>query len=209
MLKTTKITLAPIPHGLLFGSLAIMLGIFTLFIAILLNFRKYRQSEGARQMIKSPVDTLTMTLFALALYLVIIFRIGHLSFGAIDEPLRILGGLLFLLGTAVNLWGRKVLGDNWSDQIRIRESHTLITNGPFRYVRHPLYASIMLMQFAAALVYTNVAVFAINLLFYIPMMNYRAAQEEKALTETFHNYLEYCNSTGRFWPKFGGRHESR
>jgi len=49
-----------------------------------------------------------------------------------------LGGLLF------TVWARVRLGSNWSGTVTIKEDHELITSGPYRFVRHPIYTGLLL-----------------------------------------------------------------
>lgn len=48
-----------------------------------------------------------------------------------------LGGLLFAV------WARLILGSNWSRSVTIKQDHELITRGPYRLVRHPIYTGIL------------------------------------------------------------------
>jgi len=50
-----------------------------------------------------------------------------------------------LAGLAVMLWARVVLGRNWSADVTLKEGHELITGGPYRWVRHPIYSGLLLL----------------------------------------------------------------
>jgi|SRR6185437_15625468 protein-S-isoprenylcysteine O-methyltransferase Ste14 len=54
------------------------------------------------------------------------------------------GVLLTAAGLALAFWARYHLGRNWSGQITLKEGHTLICTGPYRYLRHPIYSGILL-----------------------------------------------------------------
>lgn len=49
------------------------------------------------------------------------------------------------LGLAGALWARRTLGANWSASVRLRAGHELVRRGPYRFVRNPIYSSILLM----------------------------------------------------------------
>jgi protein-S-isoprenylcysteine O-methyltransferase Ste14 len=52
---------------------------------------------------------------------------------------------LVALGLAVAIWARRVLGDNWSGTVTVKEGHELVRHGPYRRIRHPIYSGILLM----------------------------------------------------------------
>jgi protein-S-isoprenylcysteine O-methyltransferase Ste14 len=57
------------------------------------------------------------------------------------------GCILGLLGA---LWARATLAGNWSSNVTFKQSHELIVRGPYRFVRHPIYTSLLLMIMATA-----------------------------------------------------------
>jgi protein-S-isoprenylcysteine O-methyltransferase Ste14 len=54
-------------------------------------------------------------------------------------------GLLF------SVWARRRLGSNWSGTVTIKESHELVTGGPYALVRHPIYTGLLVAIFGSAL----------------------------------------------------------
>jgi protein-S-isoprenylcysteine O-methyltransferase Ste14 len=115
--------------------------------------------------------------------------------------LRVAGLTLMLFGAGYNIWGRLYLKNNWADHVRIYDDQTLITTGPYRWVRHPLYASLIWMFYGAALAYLNPLAAIETALIFIPAMHYRSNQEERALAATFQQrYTAYRQRTGRFFP---------
>ena len=55
------------------------------------------------------------------------------------------GTVLTVLGLFGAMWARIYLGRNWSGYVTYKEDQTLVTSGPYRYVRHPIYTSMILM----------------------------------------------------------------
>lgn len=55
-----------------------------------------------------------------------------------------LGAALTLLGLLFTVWARIYLGRNWSGVAAVKADHELITGGPYRYVRHPIYSGLAL-----------------------------------------------------------------
>ncbi len=181
--------------------LAIPAGITILTGAILINFLRYRPEEDKRAFQLSSVDTLSMSLFAAGAAGLITLKWGMFSAGSFKTVIQAIGLLLFYGGILVNLFGRKWLGANWSDQIRIRQTHVLVQSGIYRWIRHPLYASTIGMLLGAGLVYTNALVLALTLLAFVPMMIFRARQEETQLAAIFPEYADYRQQAGMFLPR--------
>jgi len=181
--------------------LAIPVGISILALSICINFLMYDSNEPRKVFRASPVDTLTMSLFAVGASLLVTFRIAEFPAWGLSTAYVVSGLTLFYAGIAVNLAGRWSLGPNWSDQIRIRQKHTVVQRGIYRYIRHPLYASTIAMLLGAGLVFRNGAVLGTTALIFIPMMIYRARQEEANLIEALPEYADYRRRTGMFLPK--------
>ena len=56
------------------------------------------------------------------------------------------GGLLLAVsGAALAIFSRAMLGRNWSATIQLKQGHELITSGPYRLVRHPIYTGLLLL----------------------------------------------------------------
>lgn len=193
-------------------SMTLSMCVTVLFMAIAVDFLMYNKEDGrVKREKRSIVDTMTMTLFFLGFYLLIRFRIGEIPADmmggvATERTLAVIGSLMVVSGTVVNIAGRFNLGANWANHVRIYEDHSLVQTGMYRYVRHPLYASIMLMFFGAVVVYRNLAGLMAVCVIFIPFMTYRAKQEEKLLKERFMGYESYMAQVGRFFPKLSSAH---
>jgi len=94
------------------------------------------------------------------------------------------GVLLLLLGCGFAVWARFVLGRNWSGIVTVKEDHTLITRGPYAWVRHPIYTGILL-----ALLGTAVTLGTTMNLVEVPVIAFalwlKLRTEEKFMFETF------------------------
>ena len=100
------------------------------------------------------------------------------------------------------LWTVSHLGKNLTDTVVTRRAHTLITSGPYRWVRHPFYLGICGGIIADSLATANwfVAVTGIALL---ALLVARTDCEEAKLLERFgDDYQTYMARTGRFWPRW-------
>lgn len=112
-----------------------------------------------------------------------------------------------LLTVAVLLFWRSHadLGRNWSPSLQIREGHTLITDGVYRSIRHPMYAAVWLGGMAQTLLLQNWIAGWAGLVLFLPMYIFRVPREEQMMLEQFGEaYREYMNRTGRVVPRLGG-----
>ena len=95
------------------------------------------------------------------------------------------------------------LGKNWSITLEIRETHKLVTDGLYQYVRHPMYSAFWLWAIAQALLLPNwiaglAGLVGVGLLYFS-----RVAKEEKMMRENFGaEYEAFCARTGRVFPVF-------
>ena len=111
-----------------------------------------------------------------------------------------LAGVIFCVaGLAFAVWARVHLGTNWSGTPSMKEGHELITSGPYRLVRHPIYTGMLLAIFGSALVGGVVwlavfIVFTANFLYRIPL-------EERYMMQLFPDqYPEYKKRTKALAP---------
>ncbi|TAK97054.1 isoprenylcysteine carboxylmethyltransferase family protein [Patescibacteria group bacterium] len=95
--------------------------------------------------------------------------------------------------------GRLSLGKNWSANIVIKESHELVTSGPYAYVRHPIYSGLILMVLGVVLYVDTLGWLAFFVIFFLGAY-YKARKEEKILTDHFPGYLEYKNKVKALIP---------
>lgn len=61
------------------------------------------------------------------------------------------GALLTLAGLLLTVWARVHIGANWSGTVTVKQDHELITSGPYRFVRHPIYSGLLLAFVGSAL----------------------------------------------------------
>lgn len=62
------------------------------------------------------------------------------------------GLTMVIAGAGLAIWSRLVLARNWSGAITLKTDHELVERGPYRFVRHPIYAGLILMFLGTALV---------------------------------------------------------
>jgi protein-S-isoprenylcysteine O-methyltransferase Ste14 len=112
---------------------------------------------------------------------------------------------VFLLACALFVFTRAHmdLKSNWSPTLEIFTGHTLVTNGIYRFIRHPMYASQWLWVVAQLLLLQNWLAGPVDLIFFVPFYILRVQAEEKMMLDTFGDqYRQYMKKVGGVIPKF-------
>ena len=108
-----------------------------------------------------------------------------------------------VIAGALLIWTLRSLGKNLTDTVVTRTEHTLVTSGPYRWVRHPFYVSLTLCVAANSLATANWFIFASGTLLFI-LIVIRTRKEEELLLARFGDaYRRYMERTGRFLPQIG------
>jgi|SRR5271165_2045898 len=112
-------------------------------------------------------------------------------------------GAAIVAGSLAGLmWVHAALAKNFSSSLRIRSDQTLVTSGPYRYVRHPMYSAFLLMFIGMGLLAANWFIGAGGVLLVVLFMVFRTPQEEAMMVNAFGDqYRRYAETTGRFFPR--------
>jgi len=170
--------------------------------------RKYKQDKTAIFREEGVAVGLLASLWGLAMLIPLFYVFTHwLDFVNYDLPAW--AGGVGVVTFAIALWllwrSHADLGRSWSVTTEIKERHALVTNGVFRYVRHPMYAAHMLWGIAQALLIQNWIAGLASLVIFIPLYLLRVSCEERMMLEQFgEEYRLYMNRTGRLVPRFKG-----
>jgi len=92
------------------------------------------------------------------------------------------------------------LGKMWSLHVEIRDQHRLVTTGPYRWVRHPAYTSMILELSALGLLLHSAYTSALVAVLFIPTLFARIRIEEAALSKQVRGYSEYQRATPALLP---------
>lgn len=115
--------------------------------------------------------------------------------------LAALGTFVAAGGAVVLLWSRANLGDAWSFIPAAAEQSGLVTTGPYRLVRHPIYLGLSLIAAGQAMAFSSGAAFLGVLVAVIPSLLWRARVEEQLLATVFGDrYLQYRMKTSTIIP---------
>jgi len=147
-----------------------------------------------------------MTAVAIGQVLTLIFAVMlpvHLSFADVALPVfvRWLGAGLGVLALGALAWVYRYLGENYHSVLHIQQGQSLVTEGPYRRIRHPLYTGLYLMFFAFSLQAANWLVFVLGIGGLTCLLWVRIPKEEALLTTQFGPaYRAYMQRTNRFMP---------
>jgi protein-S-isoprenylcysteine O-methyltransferase Ste14 len=171
------------------ASVFILWGVFWLYWLI----SAFTAKRGSRRL-GSRFPGLTLLV---ALVVVRVFRTATL---AVHSPvLRGVGVVLLLAGLGFAVWARIYLGRNWGMPMSEKEAPELVTSGPYRLVRHPIYSGLLLAILGTALA-TNLYWLVVLLVIGIYFV-YSARVEERLLTASFPDaYAGYVARTKMLIP---------
>jgi protein-S-isoprenylcysteine O-methyltransferase Ste14 len=144
-----------------------------------------------------PIGLLiSLVLFGLAS--VLDRALGQIRIFTSFQPGRIAGFVLIELWICWHVWAIKTISSWW-------KNGRLCTAGPFRFVRHPIYAgAIWLLGYGVALLFNSWIMLACPLLQYL-IMSFLVRKEEKMMSGVFgEDYARYAARTGRLLPKIFG-----
>lgn len=169
--------------------------------------RKARQSgEQIARSEESAAMIFFRVLIALPLYggmLLYMINPAWMSWARVDLPawLRWCAAVLAMSMLPLLLWLFRSIGRNISETVLTKTAQSLVTHGPYRWVRHPLYSVGAFGFFALGLVAANWFILAMMLLVMF-MLPFLVEKEEAQLRAKFGaSYHEYMSRTGRFLPK--------
>jgi protein-S-isoprenylcysteine O-methyltransferase Ste14 len=97
------------------------------------------------------------------------------------------------------IWARIIFGLRSFHVTANTTKGELVTTGPYRWLRHPIYAAIMYFAFAAIISYPFIDAIAAFMLISAGLL-FRIVLEEKELLKTYDNYAEYSKHAKRIIP---------
>ena len=132
---------------------------------------------------------------------------ARMAWSSVPLPvsLRWAGVGMGVVAAALLVWTFRSLGKNITDTVVTRREHTLVTTGPYRFVRHPFYVAAALATTANSLVAANwfLALTGVVAVFLLVI---RTSTEEGHLIRRFgEKYIAYMETTGRFLPRFASK----
>ncbi|HSW59033.1 MAG TPA: isoprenylcysteine carboxylmethyltransferase family protein [Dehalococcoidales bacterium] len=193
--------------------------LYSLFSLIRIEYYRRAKKAGFKTVIEEKRRySLWLSLFIcyeVLTFFIFIFSPETLGFGVILLPVwvRLAGALLGFIALLWFLWIHQALGNNLSVRISIKDAQQLVTHGPYRWVRHPMYTAFFILHIAAFLLTSNWFIGLTWTAGLAAIIFTRVKREEEMLLNRFGKaYSAYANNTGRFIPRLnwtGFRPEKR
>ena len=155
-------------------------------------------ASASKESVRSGWRTRLTGVSAVGVFLIaVVLRGGSLAVHSLT--LEVIGALLFACGIALAVWARLHLGRNWGMPMTQRAEPELVTSGPYRFVRHPIYTGLLTAMLGTALVNNLLGLIVVAVL--VAYFYYCAIVEERNLASTFPKaYPEYKSKTKMLIP---------
>jgi protein-S-isoprenylcysteine O-methyltransferase Ste14 len=157
------------------------------FGAIFIFRKKWARDKTRRSDQASIVGIFVQTLSLFAVWMM--RRQHETSILPLGFWFQFLSTIIVIVLVVVSLWtmasALRVLGKQWSLQARVLENHQLVREGPYRFVRHPIYTGMLGMILAAGLAWSHWIGLLIALVLYTIGTAIRVRSEEKLLRKQF------------------------
>ncbi|MGQ0602544.1 MAG: protein-S-isoprenylcysteine O-methyltransferase [Anaerolineales bacterium] len=189
----------------------LLLGMFVLFFVVRAYHHRRAEKEGGQIEYREPnrraIQLMRLViglgwLLAMALYFFAPSFVAWADF-PLPEWVRWAGLALGYANLPLLWWIEATLGKNFNTTLHVREGHTLVTDGPYRWVRHPMYTSLYILVSAIFLASANWLVGLPGLVSLTIILLNRVQREEAVMLEQFGDqYRAYMQHTGRFVPRW-------
>ena len=169
-------------------------------ILLTVGGRDRKRSRGAarRRGDRTPV---VANFAAFGLFFAFLAAFAGNAEGPAALVLALCGCLLAVAGAALVLRSRAELGTAWSFVPTTDQGTVLVTTGPYRLIRHPIYLGLLLLAMGEALAFSSWPAVAVVFSAIVPTFVWRACAEEGLLADTFgERYAHYRKQTKMMIP---------
>ena len=116
------------------------------------------------------------------------------------DAVRWVGVFLYVAGGALRIWPVFVLGRRFSGLVAIQPGHELVTDGPYRFIRHPSYLGMIVLMLGWALAFRSGPGVILAALIIPPLLSRIRSEEALLRTQFGEQYDAYCRHTSRLVP---------
>ena len=144
----------------------------------------FRQGKAAKSLERTASDKGSSTLIVVLFWIVIILPplLNFLQVGQIaSSVIRWLGLLIMVLGLGLRFWSMRVLGKYYTRTLRVAEKQAIVTQGPYRVIRHPGYLGTICVWIGFSLAVGNWSATIILAILLFGVYGYRIRSEEVML----------------------------
>lgn len=182
--------------------------VMVLTMSVTVYFRLQAASSGEKISRKDEGYAFAIVLRLAGLFLWIstfayLISPGSVQWASIPIPIwgRWIGVVAGILCSLLMYWTLSSLGRNLTDTVVTRANATLVTHGPYRWVRHPFYLTAALLMGSATVLAANWMIGLMSVIV-LTLLAIRTPNEERKLIERFgQSYQDYMAKTGRFLPR--------
>ncbi len=122
------------------------------------------------------------------------------ALSTLNLALLVIGSAMIVVGLGIRFVAIATLKKNFSGALRIRDGHTLVKNGIYKWVRHPAYLWAIVLFVGIPVMFSSIIGFLVMLLL-VPILLHRIKLEERMMIERFGNeYEDYMRSSKRLIP---------
>ena len=185
------------------------LGLVILFTISVTGFHRFKAAQSGEQISRKDEGILFAIVLRLAGFILFVVTIAYLvaptsvqwAMIAIPGTVRWIGAVTGIVSSILMYWTLSSLGKNLTDTVVTRSNATLVTDGPYRWVRHPFYSTTALVMVSVTLLTANWLI-GLGCIVVLAMLAIRTPKEEQALIDRFGQpYLDYMACTRRFIPR--------
>ena len=191
----------------MFRWLALAALVGCLGISAFYRARARRQGETIARRQENPLLIAGRAVVALPLFVAIVLYLLNprwMAWAELALPpwARWVGVLLGLVAVPAAWWVFTSIGRNVSETVLTKRDHALVTTGPYRWIRHPLYTTGAVLLVAIGLMAANWFILLFALLALVSLRLAVIPLEERELVNKFGDeYVRYMARTGRLLPR--------
>lgn len=153
----------------------------------------------------SEVTSFKKILAAVVISIAITVSLTYLGIFRIEDTfgnsIRYIGIVLYILGISLRYSGSIYLGKYFTRDVRVSEDQELVSDGPYRVLRHPLYLGLFLLTISVPLFFQNYLGLAVALILMGVNINKRMVAEESSMEQIMGDrYRAWKSSRYRFIP---------
>lgn len=154
---------------------------------------KNREKQTEKPVQPASLVLIQIVSIAIVLLAPITDCLGKFTLAAPDD-MRYVGLLLFTGGFCLMLAAQSKLGKHFSVQLELKKGHRLVTEGPYRKVRHPRYTGIIIFNIGLSLIFMSGAALVGTALL-TGILCWRISAEEKMLAGEFDTSWQHYRAT--------------
>jgi protein-S-isoprenylcysteine O-methyltransferase Ste14 len=189
----------------LFRSIVIMNIALTLPIGLYYRIRSQATGEKLARREEGIFILIGLRLCGLLGWIVLttyLINPARIAWSSVNLPtgFRWIGAFLGLFVPPLLFWTFRSLGKNLTDTVVTRREHTLVTHGPYRWIRNPFYDLLFLWGLSLSLLTANWLIALLGLSAFTMLVHRTRIEEEKLIERFGAEYRAYMARTGRFFP---------